>query len=132
MYLKFTTELECQNAITEINARMGLSGNITTVFAEPRQDTDGNYVIPKPKQSVLNEIKLLVRDVQVMGEDEQGNPALYDSIEIVNKTFDELGNDITVYDGTERELIKQVNFNTLFTYVEVESVEFPAAVNEEV
>ncbi len=56
MYLKFTTKLECQNAIKEIDKRMGLNSNLTVTFAIPMLDINGNYVIPKPKHESLDSL----------------------------------------------------------------------------
>jgi hypothetical protein len=120
LYLKFTTLLECQNVIKEIDKRMGLNSNITATFAIPQEDIEGNYVIPKPKQSVLNRITKLVRDITITNEE-----GTFDSIEIVKKVFDENGNDVTEYDGSEYELVQQEALHTMFSYVEVESVELP-------
>ena len=131
-WLKFTTLTECENALTEINKRMGLNGNVTATFALPREDVNGAYVIPKPKQKVINKIETLVRPIQIESENiETGEMELVDSIEIVKKQFDEEGNDITEYDGTEYLLTKQTDLSTEFAYEEVESVEFPV-IEEEV
>ena len=122
MYLKFTTLKECKNCIKEIDKRMGLNGNLTSTFAIPMLDIYGNYVIPKPKQSVLSRIVKLVRDIVITNEE-----GTFNSIEMVKKVFDEAGNDITVYDGTEYELVQQEEL----VYDIVESVELPQ-VEEEV
>ena len=129
-YIKFNTIEKANTFLAEINKRMGLNSNLTSTYATPRIDIDGNYVIPKPKQSALVEVKKLVRDIKVNTVDEEGNEVISDGIEIVNKQFDEEGNDITVYDGSEYDLITQVDISTLFSYTEIENPTFP--VSEEV
>ena len=121
MYLKFTTEQECNIFLDEIAKRMGLNANLTSKFATPRLDTVGNYIIPKPKNSVLSEVKKLIRDIKVNTFDEEGNDIISDGIEIVKKQFDEEGNDVTVYDSTEYELVTQ----TALVYTEIENPAFP-------
>ena len=56
------------------------------------------------------------RDITITNEERT-----FDSIEIVKKSFDEEGNDITIYDGSEYELVQQEEL----VYSIVESVEFP-------
>lgn len=126
MWLQFNGLAGCTNCSNEIKERLGLTGNVTSAYAQTRETVDGKYVIPKPKAKVINEIKLLVRPIQIETENEQGESVLIDSIEVVKKQFDELGNDITQYDSTEYEIIKQVDLTTLFNYTEVDTVEFPA------
>ena len=132
MYLKFTTLAECENCIAEIDKRKGLNGNITQTYAMPREDINGAYVIPSPNPNVMNKIEKLVRPVTTMQEDLEGNTVEVDGIEIVKKQFNELNEDITVYDGTEYVLTQQTDMSDTFTYVEVETVEMPIIENEEV
>jgi len=125
MYLRFNDLLHCNQCIQELGDRMGLNANVTARYANAREDIEGKYVIPKPKQSLINKLEYLVRPITIDSLDEEGNPIQVDSIEKVQKVYDEEGNDVTEYDGTEYVLTKQTNLYDEFTYEEVESVEYP-------
>ena len=126
MYLKFTTKLECENAIKEIDKRRNLTGNIAVTSDVPKQDIDGNYVMKKPKNKHMILVEKDVRSIKIKGE----NDELVDGIEIVKKKFDEDGVDVTVYDGTEYKLTTQKPLRPTYSFVEVESVEFPVVETE--
>jgi hypothetical protein len=129
-WMRFTDLVECTRCIQEIGDRLGLNGNVTAQYARPREDIDGFYVFPKPKETVVNRIEKLVRPVTIDSTDGFGNPVQLDSIEIVNKEYDEEGNDITVYDGTEYVLTQQTSISDTFMFEFVESVEWPIVIEE--
>ena len=126
MYLKFTTKLECQNAILEVDKRRNLTGNITVTSDVPREDVEGKYVMKKPKNKHMIEKVKDVRPIKI--KNDKGEEV--DGIEIVKKKFDEDGVDITVYDGTEYKLKTQDPLRPTHSFVEVESVELPQVEEE--
>ena len=130
MSLVFNTKAECENCIKDIDKRRGFTGNITVTCATPRVSKDGKFTIPNQKEKHIKEIKQLVRNIKVakFSENVLSKDAvveMIDSTEVVKKSFDEDGKDITKYDGSEYELITQKDLKKEYSYIEKEVVEFP-------